>query len=170
MLPYILKHIAARLRTCLCFVIQCQWRNTHRYHASSHNYRILVPPYPSLVLRPSLPSVLGEGMGTRLTRHLWRHREFGSPVHGTPAQNTLAILEPPSKIRWGNPAPCGAPRDGTALNEFDCWPYMRVSVMVNLRDYLKSVWSYFIMADYAAEIEVWSNGEAKRTTTKCRTT
>ena len=39
--------------------------------------------------------------------------------------------------------------------------------MVCLRDYLKSVWCLtllviFIMVDYAAEIEVWSNGEVKR--------
>ena len=34
---------------------------------------------------------------------------LASLVYGTPAQNTLAILEPPSKIRWGNLAPCGAP-------------------------------------------------------------
>ena len=34
---------------------------------------------------------------------------LASPIYGTPAQNTLAILEPPSKIRWGNLAPCGAP-------------------------------------------------------------
>ena len=38
--------------------------------------------------------------------------------------------------------------------------------MVNLRGYLKSVWCaiivIFIMADYAAEIKVWSDGEAER--------
>ena len=38
---------------------------------------------------------------------------------------------------------------------------MKVSVMVNLRGCLKSVW-YFIMADYAAEIKVWSDGETER--------
>ena len=34
---------------------------------------------------------------------------LASPVYGTPTQNTLAILELPSKIRWGNMALCGAP-------------------------------------------------------------
>ena len=34
---------------------------------------------------------------------------MASPVYGTPTQNTLAILEPPSKICWGILAPCGAP-------------------------------------------------------------
>ena len=42
-----------------------------------------------------------------------------------------------------------------------------VSVMVNLRDNLKSVWCassriYRIMAHFAAQIEVLSNGEAER--------
>ena len=34
---------------------------------------------------------------------------LASPVYGTPMQNTLAILEPQSKIRRGILAPCGAP-------------------------------------------------------------
>ena len=38
---------------------------------------------------------------------------LASPVFGTPTQNSLAILEPPSKIRWGILSPCGA-----SLGEF----------------------------------------------------
>ena len=34
---------------------------------------------------------------------------LASPVFGIPTQNTLSILEPPSKIRWGILVPCGAP-------------------------------------------------------------
>ena len=34
---------------------------------------------------------------------------LASLVYGTPTQNTLAILELPSKIRWGILAPCFAP-------------------------------------------------------------
>ena len=37
---------------------------------------------------------------------------------------------------------------------------MKVSVMVNLRGHLKSV-CCAIVADYAAEIKVWSDGEAE---------
>ena len=34
--------------------------------------------------------------------------------------------------------------------------------MVNLREYLKNMWSYLSWQTNAAEIEIWSNSEVKR--------
>ena len=96
---------------------------------------------------------------------------LASPVYGTPAQNKLAILEPPSKIHWGNLAPCSAP-----LGELGTpWWYSLTNWIADLiwrcQSWLTcvAIWRacgallvIFIMADYAAEIKVWSDGEAER--------
>ena len=104
---------------------------------------------------------------------------LASPVFGTPSQNNLAILEPQVKYAEGFWHPAVHPLRNLASGDGSVRIGLLtlVSVMVNLRDNLKSVWcatseiyrkSCRLMQDYAAQIEVRRSIKRLRTTTKCR--